>query len=127
MRTILLAVIVVATLPSAPTLGQLMTGDKLMRQCLDNNGTPSPGERELDIWLKGSAFGYCFGYVEGVVDAMGQGRDLVGGRTYCVPAGITLAQFQEITIQYLREHPTLRNYSAAGIIAEAIEKAFPCR
>jgi hypothetical protein len=129
MRTFLLAIAGTAVLlASAPTSGQLMSGNDLLRRCLDAKGPPSSGRPpNKDSWLDGSAFGYCFGYVEDVVDAMGQGRELVGGRTYCILAGTTLAQFEEISIQYLREHPALRNYSAAGLVAEALEKAFPCR
>jgi hypothetical protein len=81
----------------------------------------------LNIWLGGADLGYCFGYVEGVVDAMAQRRDMAEGRTFCIPPGITLAQFKEISMQYLREHPALRDYSAAGIVEEALDKAFPCR
>jgi hypothetical protein len=136
MRALLTITGVVALVTAAPTFGQgiiVMSSDALLRHCTIGSGPPPPKPENqtldnvsrLDIWIRGSSNGYCYGYIEDVVDAI-NGK-LSSGHRFCIPIGTTAAQFGAVAIQYLREHPAPRNYNAALIIAEALEKTFPCR
>ena len=65
--------------------------------------------------------GTCDGYIVGAIDAMQDSK------TTCVPAGVVIKQLRDVVVQYLQAHPEERQYTAAGIIREAISEAFPCR
>jgi Rap1a immunity proteins len=120
--------VVTALVPIAPVFGNVVSAQLLFHHCTSMTGPASPtpdvqmlnNDDRLNIWLGGSSLGYCYGYIEGVVDAQDAG-------TFCIPAGTTAAEFGAVAIQYLREHPELRNYNAAGVVAKALDKAFPCR
>jgi Rap1a immunity proteins len=73
-------------------------------------------------FIAGSSLGYCYGYMEGVVDAY-------DGRTFCIPDGTTAAQFGDVAIQYLRRSSVgvLQGRDAAHMVAEALKIAYPCR
>jgi hypothetical protein len=118
-----------ALLPITPAFGNyVMSAQSLFYHCTSMTGPGSPtpdieilnNHDRLNIWLGGSSWGYCWSYIEGVVDAL-------DGGTFCIPAGTTADKFGAVAIQYLREHLDLRNYNAAGVVAEALGKAFPCR
>jgi hypothetical protein len=131
MVTVLVATLgLMAFLFSAPTFGQVfvMSGEDLFKHCSRISG-PAPipeiqrlnNTARLEIWLGGADLGYCHGYIEGVADASANGRN------FCIPVGTTAAQFGAVAIQYLREHPALRQGNAAGIVSEALHIAYPRR
>jgi hypothetical protein len=70
---------------------------------------------------------FCAGYVEGIVDALG--NNPINGFKACIPSkpGFNAGQAMDITINFLRANPEYRNYTADGLVAEAFAKAFPCR
>jgi hypothetical protein len=133
MRGILSTIAALALLLTTPTLGKaawIVSGDALLKWCTGMTGpaAPTPDNQRLsnmdrlNIWLGGSSLGYCYGYIEGIVDAS-------DGRAFCIPVGITASQLGDVAIPYLRGYPVvaLRRDTAAKIVSEALQKAFPCR
>jgi len=68
--------------------------------------------------------GFCFGYVEGVTDAL---DDPVEGFRACTPAGVTAGQVQDVVIAWLKANPTQRHLAAHSLVALALSEAFPCK
>jgi hypothetical protein len=71
------------------------------------------------------ASGDCMGYVVGIADALGAGNE-INGFSACFPEEVTTGQIRDIAIAFLQEHPELRHYAASGLVASALEEAFPC-
>jgi hypothetical protein len=46
--------------------------------------------------------------------------------TFCLPANVTVGQMQDVVENYLREHPENRHFTAASLIADALQRKFPC-
>jgi hypothetical protein len=72
----------------------------------------------------------CFGYIEGIADAMQSTRNAGGslaGVRACLPEDATLGQLKDIVINFLRDHPETRHFTALSITAYAFSAAFPCR
>ena len=67
---------------------------------------------------------FCLGYIAGIAEAMEGGP--VGPWVACVPPRLTFRQLTDITMQLLNEHPELRHYAAASLVAKALSEAFPC-
>ena len=65
-----------------------------------------------------SSSGVCFGYVAGIADIL---------LDVCVPAEATLVQAVDIVKQYLDRNPMKHHMAAAGLVAEALQLAFPCK
>ena len=68
----------------------------------------------------------CKGYVAGVSDAMSEGNS-IGGYTACFPSYFKVGQAQDAVKQFLTSHPQWRHHAAAGLVAEALAEAFPCK
>jgi hypothetical protein len=75
----------------------------------------------------------CSAYIQGVYDAgtlIAEGidkRQWQGGWTSCVPDDVKLVQLKAVVKKWLREHPAEWHYFAAGLVAAALQEAFPCR
>ena len=92
--------------------------------------------RDLSAFVSGNALyeyctskspfdnGLCTGYIEGISDALGASAIL--GSTVCVPSGVTVQQITDIVGRYLQGNPHLRHYAANGLVAAALNDAFPC-
>lgn len=76
--------------------------------------------RTRSDFLKGA----CAGYVVGVADALAFGP--VARFSACVPNGVTVQQLIDITTNYLKAHPEVRQFTASSISAAALSYAFPC-
>jgi len=63
--------------------------------------------------------GLCLGYVMGVADALAKQK-------ICTPSSVTAGQLESITKKYLNEFPERLHYSADSLVADALNKAFPC-
>ena len=91
-----------------------MDGNKLFQDMLEyekfERGDPSP-----DL-IKTASY---VGYVEGVYDAMVD--------SFNAPRNVTLSQICSIVAKYLKDNPEKRSVSAADLIADALQKAFPKR
>lgn len=67
------------------------------------------------------SFGFCFGYVSGVVDAtFDEGH-------YCWSApGVKSQQLKDVVTLWLRDHPEKRHLPADELVATALKEKFPC-
>ena len=71
----------------------------------------------------------CDGYVAGIADAMGSAHALgmgVLGFHACFRVDLAISQLTNVVKLYLHEHPERRNFLAAGLVADALARAFPC-
>ena len=69
---------------------------------------------------------YCLGYIMGIDDAIEAANGFLLCWKSCVPREETGEQVVDVVIQYLGRHPEERHYGAPGIIAHALQEAFPC-
>jgi hypothetical protein len=68
----------------------------------------------------------CLGYAIAIADALEAGA-VIGGFSACIPEHATRGQIRDIVVQWLVANPALRHFPAAGPVAAALEKAFPCQ
>jgi hypothetical protein len=109
-RLLLPAALVTAFLgaATAASAGDFKTGNELLESCQSSNSFDR---------------GLCFGFVEGVSDAMNDG---VAERRRCLPAQVVIKQVRDVAVNFLTSHSEWRHKSAATLVAEALEEAFPC-
>jgi Ssp1 endopeptidase immunity protein Rap1a len=105
--------ILVETGFSSRALAELstITADDLYGQC-QKKGTPSEG--------------LCYGYAMAIADAMAGGRPLLGWRA-CLPAGVSADLIRDVMMASLNTHAAeTHGVGAAGPVARAYARAFPC-
>ena len=71
------------------------------------------------------ANGVCVGYVVAVADVLAEGNAVNRFRS-CFTEAVTRGQLADVVVTWLGQHPDDKRYAAAGIVAEALSKAFPC-
>jgi len=71
-------------------------------------------------------FSFCQGYVAGIAAAMSNG-DTIYKRRACVPEDAELLQVMLVVWQFLSAHPETGDLRAAGLVAQALAGAFPCK
>jgi hypothetical protein len=102
-----LVLLIAAAVSGEVAAASFATGNKLLKDCQSTDVVEQT---------------YCFGYIAGIVDALDDQRRA------CLPnKGVTIGQVSDIVVQWLQANPKDRHYAAAGLIAAAIAKAFPCR
>jgi Rap1a immunity proteins len=84
------------------------------------------GNKLYEICISTNVYdeGVCLGYVEGVVDHMDWMR-LTGPQ--CIPAGTEARQVRDVVINYLRDHPEDRSYTANAMVRFAVYQAWNCK
>ncbi len=87
-------------------------GEDLYSDCTSTNATKLP-------------IAACAGYTVGSADALAAGSTSNGFKA-CPPAGATRGQIIKIAVDFLREHPDRKRFGAAGLVANALARAFPC-
>jgi Rap1a immunity proteins len=70
---------------------------------------------------------FCFGCVDGVVQANKVYRIAEVAKQLCVPAGFPRAQLTDIVVGHLRRNPQRQQLPFAQIIVEALSTGFPCQ
>jgi hypothetical protein len=99
------------------------SGSALLRQCQaavrQMNGE-KPGVQEAPNAT------YCYGYVEGVVDAM-TGFSLHQDTVYCILNTSDRYQLIRVVTKYLNDHPATLNNPAGALVSNAMIDAFPCK
>jgi hypothetical protein len=121
MRLILAVILSAAvTLPPQKVRAQVATinGNEIYADCSGSNTRP-PTEQ----WLLA---GTCLGYVTAISDALASGNS-VNGFKACVPNNADMNQVMNIVKNFIRDQPERRHLVAAGLVAEALGHAFPCR
>src|SRR5262249_46932591 len=81
--------------------------------------TCSPSQHDTNNWL-------CMGYITGITDAVEAQNGSFMGRRVCIQSQVTPGQIVDVVVQFLGQHPEIREYAAPGLIAGALAKAFPC-
>ena len=104
--------LIVAVFAGVPAWADFVDGNGLYDTCVD----------------EGHAFheGFCMAYVLGVADTLDGGQNSIGDFKACLPIGVTIQQTVDITTNWLKQNPSKRHYSAASIVALALDEAFPC-
>jgi hypothetical protein len=69
---------------------------------------------------------HCMGYIEGVVDTM-KDIDRAFNKPQCVPDGTHAKQTVDVVVNYLRDHPVERSYSASSDVYAAVAQAWNCQ
>ena len=92
-------------------------GNKLLSQC-----RPTANDENRVYKLMA-----CVSYIAGVSDAGGEPQNDVLGYRFCNPLSVTTGQEVDIVVKWLRANPEQRHYVAAGLVAKALSKAFPCK
>jgi hypothetical protein len=106
-----LVLLIAAAVSGEVAAASFATGNKLLKDCQSTDVV----ERNL-----------CLGYIAGIFDAL-DGNTLDQQHRACLPKGVTIGQVSDIVVQWLQANPKDRHYAAAGLVAAAIAKAFPCR
>jgi hypothetical protein len=67
---------------------------------------------------------FSMGFITGIADAGAYSE--VQGRSFCMPIGATEGQIRDIVKNWLEKYPEKRHLFAAGLVAQALQEAFPC-
>lgn len=111
-RPALAFAIALASLPSPAAPMAFESGNDLFTKCSSDDASP--------------AFIYCLGFVTAIADTMADRSDPFSGYYACFPNGVTKGQVLDVAMQYLRQNPQYRHFSAATLVAAAYAEAFPC-
>lgn len=68
----------------------------------------------------------CRGFITGVADS-GRCDDTLNGFGWDIPSNVTRGQLVKVTTQWLNQHPEKLHLGASGLVAHALEEAFPCQ
>jgi hypothetical protein len=68
----------------------------------------------------------CLGYILGIADAMTADTP-INGFTACFPARMATTQTVDVVGRFLAAHLEMRDLGAAGLVAQALAEAFPCK
>jgi hypothetical protein len=93
----------------ADNAGAFWSGNDLYGWC---TGTSNSGNKSN-----------CYAYVAAIAD-VAQSLNAVNA---CIPNGVTVQQIADVTTQYLRNHPAIRQRGAMSLTMFALMDAFPCR
>jgi hypothetical protein len=116
MRLFIVTLALVLGLSSGSAVaGGFRTGDQLYQGC-------EKGESKTE----NVAYGECYGYVKGMFDAMTSSEGKLLGFTMCSPGGVSGRQVRDIVFAWLKKNPQHRHYPAPGLVAAALEEAWPC-
>jgi hypothetical protein len=75
-----------------------------------------------------SAAGVCLGYITAATDIAIDWSNTTGvDSRVCVPRKVSIGELRAIVIKYLDEHPKELHNGAAGIVLNAVYKAYPCK
>jgi hypothetical protein len=95
---------------SPQAFGKFISGNDLLKQC-------SQTASNLDQAI-------CLGYVTAISDVLMSNK--VNGFQGCTPSGATMGQLQRVIHSWLVARPNVLHYPASGLVASALEDAFPC-
>jgi hypothetical protein len=101
--------VIVSIATALPARGDFRDGNKFLVECT------SLGYQEVA----------CYEYIKGIADVLV--HDSIAGYRACVPPRVLDTQLRDVVVQYLQRNAPQRHYGAAGLVAEAIAEAFPCR
>jgi len=76
--------------------------------------------------VSGVRVGYCYGYVQGLIDMNTLYKDSGLSPLFCVPQTISNGDGARIIFKYLQSHPERLDEYAGVLAADAYIEAFPC-
>jgi hypothetical protein len=118
------AIMVISLAMTSRAIGGFVSGNDLYAWCTSS--------------IASAYYLQCIGYVQGIEDAAeGEGfiqgaqgakgfRETGFGFRWCLRDGITAGQAVEVVTQFLRNHPAIRDSTAAELVANAMQEAWPC-
>jgi len=109
MKRLLIAAVLLLGFAS-PGAATFYTGNQLLEDCTSR----SVSKRNV-----------CSGYVMAIADAMEENR--INGWRTCRPTGMMSLQLRDVVIRHLRKSPQHRHHTASSLVAEAFQKAWPCK
>ena len=118
--------IVSAVLISFALTGQLACyandGNSLLEHC-------SAAVQRLDGQTSVNAirFGYCYGYIQGVIDMNAFNKSSGQPPLFCLPTTISNGRIARLLFDYLKSHPERLQEQAGLLIIDAYTDAFPCK
>ncbi len=112
MKQVLLGVVLTAFFVQPVAAAGFQSGNSLLARCTSKNANNR---------------GFCYGYIAGITDVLAGGRNNINGYRACFSRGQTVGQMRDIVVLWLQKNPAQRHYSAGGLVALALEKAFPCK
>lgn len=131
--------LIASALLIAPSLGNAMSGNELLRDCESDNSSA----RRVGClsYIQGLLDGHRFGFYQtlakiakepnktqaenikiytGLIEQHASARDGL-----CLESNVTLGQLVDVTIKYLKEHPEERHNEAGALTFRALSLAFP--
>jgi len=76
--------------------------------------------------VSGVRVGYCYGYVQGLIDMNASYKGSGQVPLFCLPQTISNGEGARIIFQYLQNHPERLNEYAGIVAVDAYREAFPC-
>ena len=118
MRMILLAAVMVliGVWGTTASAGAFISGNKLYDFCKNYPGSKDRPET-------------CSAYVIGIMVAMSYNipEGSLGTYRFCLSDGVRASQAADIVTAWLANNPKDRHIGAAGIVAQALSQAWPCK
>lgn len=111
-----IAVIAAMGFFSVPASAGFYSGSELLEVCTADRNKSNYFEKTYE----------CVAYIAGAVDSFNTTR-AVNNLNSCIPAGVTINQLKNVTVDFMRAHRTGQNASASAIVFSATRKAWPCR
>jgi hypothetical protein len=68
----------------------------------------------------------CLAYVKGLYDMAGYLQPPSKAGLVCAPDAVTMDQYLDILLKYLRDNPERRQALTAELMWEAVSKVYPC-
>jgi hypothetical protein len=110
------ALAVAVGMPGVPAWAGFYSGNDLLEACATEQDNSAYFEKNYE----------CIAYVAGAVDAFNTTREANKLKS-CIPAGVTIRQLRNVTIDYLRANPKDRDKSASASVFSATRRAWPCK
>jgi hypothetical protein len=105
--------------PPASAEVRNIDGNSLYRHCSVTANQTSPENFAMEAWA-------CLGYVTAIMDGLSGGNSINGKRA-CIPPNVNMNQVVDVAKSFITDHPETRHLLAAGLVADALAHAFPCR
>ncbi len=107
--SLLIALFSIALIHNAVADNSYRSGNKLLGEC-----------------SQGYSLAACLGYIMGIADVLSRNNP-VNGFNACIPDRVQVSQLRDIVVRFLIAHPADRQRGASGLVAGALEDAYPCQ
>lgn len=118
--------IVSAVLISLALTGQLVCyasdGNSLLEHC-----SAAIQKLEGQTNVNAIRFGYCYGYIQGVIDMNTFNISSGQPPLFCLPQTISNGRIARLLFDYLKSHPERLQEQAGTLIVDAYTEIFPCK